>query len=103
MKETCFDYLDCDKYGVFSSDERKWIAKINKLKEQFPDCVVIKRTPEENDGMLIAHLPKEWMKITPPRKVNITEERRAVLIERMNLVRSQKDLADELEDDDEDV
>lgn len=103
LKETCFDYLDCDRKGVFSSDERKWITKIYALKEKHPEEVEIRKEPEDNDGMLVAHLPKLWMKIQPPRKVSMSEERRAALAERLILVRSQKDQASELKGDSEDV
>lgn len=84
--ETCLNY--CDRNAVFfSSDERTWILRIRKLKEQHPEAVTIIKEPEDNDGSIYCKIPINWFKIVPPRKVNMTEERRAELraqIERVN-------------------
>lgn len=88
FKETCVEYLDIDKYATFCSSERKWINKIYKLKEKYPNEVHIEVSEEENDGMIIAHIPKSWMKVSPPKKVNYTEEQKAALAERMRKARS---------------
>ena len=85
--ETCFDYCDKD-HGYFSSDERKYITKVRKLKEKYPDKVRIIAEPENNDGCIYCELPTEWFTIRIPKKMNITAERRAELSEmarRMNV------------------
>lgn len=64
--ETCFNYTDKDT-GYFSSDERRWINKIRKLKEKFPDQVRIIREPEDNDGCIYCSLPVAWLKVMPKR------------------------------------
>ena len=87
FKETCIEYIDVDKYATFCSSERKWINKIYKLKEKYPDEVHIEVSEEENDGMIVAHVPKTWMKVSPPKKVNYTEEQKAALAERMREAR----------------
>ena len=80
--ETCFNY--CNKeHGFFSSDERKFITKVRKLKEQYPDRVRIIKEPEENDGCIYCELPTEWFSIRPPKKMNYTDEQRAEMSERM--------------------
>ena len=49
--ETCFNY--CDKeHGYFSTDERRFITKVRRLQEKFPDRVRIIAEPEDNDGCL---------------------------------------------------
>ena len=88
LKETCLNHIDSDKYITFCSSERKWINKILKLHEQYPDEVDIIRTVEDNDGMLYVHLPTNWLKISPPRQVNYTEEQRAAMAERLAAARS---------------
>ena len=84
--ETCLNY--CDRNAVFfSSDERTWILRIRKLKERHPEAITIIKEPEDNDGSIYCKIPINWFKIAPPRKVNMTEERRAELraqIERVN-------------------
>lgn len=86
FKETCIEYIDVDKHATFCSSERKWINKIYKLKAQYPDDVVIEVSEEENDGMIIAHIPKSWMKVSPPAKRNFTEEQKAKMAERMRSI-----------------
>lgn len=88
FKETCIEYIDIDKHATFCSSERKWINKIYKLKEKYPNEVHIEVSEEDNDGMIVASVPKSWMKISPPKKVNYTEEQRAAMAERMRVARN---------------
>jgi len=90
-KETCFDYLDVDDHAVFSTSERKWITRIMKLKEKYPDHVDIRCDPEENYGELVAYVPKNWFKLSPPRQLNYTDEQREALMERMRVMREQRE------------
>lgn len=90
FKETMIEYLDVDKYATFCSAERRWINRINKLHEQYPDEVQIVYAPEDNCGVIYAHIPKSWMKISPPKKTNYTDEQRAAMTERMRKAREIK-------------
>ncbi|MGM9945965.1 MAG: hypothetical protein ACI33M_13530 [Lysinibacillus sp.] len=76
FKETAVGYLDVDDRATFSSSERKWINKIIKLRESYPDDVQIEYMPEDNHGMLLAHIPKSWLKIKAPTTRNLTDEQR---------------------------
>lgn len=91
FNETACDYLSCDKHATFCSNETKWINKIRKLEKQYPNDVEIQVQPEDNQGMLLAHIPKSWFKISPPRKVNYTDEQRAAMAERMKNARSKQE------------
>ena len=84
--ETCFDYCSRE-HGYFSSDERKFIAKIRRLKEKYPDEVRIIKEPEENNGCIYCELPVEWFSIRPPKKMNFTEEQRQEMLVRMQRIR----------------
>ena len=66
-----------------SSDERKWVNRITKLAEEYPDDVVIKRRAEENDGCIYATIPSSWFKIQPKKTREISDEQRLMLQERM--------------------
>ena len=88
FKETAIGYLDVDKHATFSSSERKWINKILKYAESHPDSVRIKCYPEDNFGELVADIPKSWLKISPPRNREMTEEQRAAIAERLHSARS---------------
>lgn len=85
--ETSIEYVTVDNYATFCSGERKWVSKINKLKEQYPDDVQITQSPESNGGIIVAHIPKSWLKVSPPKKVNMTEERRQKLAENLKKAR----------------
>ncbi len=91
FKETCVDYLDVDPHATFCSAERRWVNKILKLKESYPDEVNITAHPENNDGIIVAHIPKKWLKISPPRQVNYTEEQRAAAAERLASARPKRE------------
>lgn len=87
--ETVFNYCDKDK-GFFSSDEPKWIRRINELIEEHPDEIRVIRMPEQNDGCIYVQLPTEWLKIQPKRKVELTDEQKAKLAERLRSARTPK-------------
>ena len=74
-----------------SSDQKRIINRIRKYKEQYPDAVRIIRDPEQNDGCIYATVPAEWLKIVPPRAVNMTDEQKAELAERLKAYRESKD------------
>ena len=83
VKETCVNHVAPDDYILFSSSERKWINKILRYKEKYPEAVKIMRMPEDNYGMLYAELPASWLKISPPRQVNYTEEQKMEIAQRL--------------------
>lgn len=90
MNETAFDYLSCDNHATFSTTEPKWIRKITTLSKTNPDEVQIIYTPEQNNGALYAHIPKSWLKVSPPKKMSLTDEQRAAAAERLSKSRKKK-------------
>lgn len=81
--ETCFNYTDKDK-AYFSSDERKFITKVRRMQEKYPDKVRIIKQPEDNDGCIYAQVPVEWFKIGPKRTVSDEQkEKSRVRMEQM--------------------
>lgn len=90
FKETCFDYLNVDDHAVFTTSERKWVNKILKLKESNPDDVVITTYPEDNNGYIVAHVPKNWFKLSPPRKREMTDEQKEAMTQRLAEVRAKR-------------
>lgn len=81
--ETCFNY--CGDQAFFSSDERKWINKIHKLKEQHPNEITIIREPEDNDGCIYCKLPPYTLKIQFKREYS--EEQKKIFSDRMKAMR----------------
>lgn len=87
--DTSISYTD-KQNAYFSSDEQKWIRKIRLLKDKFPESVNIKCEPETNDGCICAVIPVEWVKISPKRERNMTEEQRIAVIERLKNARENR-------------
>ena len=83
--ETCFNYTNKDR-AFFSSDERKFITKVRKLKEKYPDEVRIIAEPEQNDGCIYCELPTRWFTIRVPKRMNLTDEQREELSVRMKRI-----------------
>ena len=90
FKETAISYLNIDDYAIFHSSEQKWINKITKLHDSYPNEVRIEYMPEENNGMLLAHVPKSWFKISPPRQRQLTDEQREAAAIRLAEARSKR-------------
>lgn len=90
IRETVFECVDTDNQATFCSGERKWINKILRLKERCPDEVEVVCMPEDNDGIILAHVPKNWLKVSPPRKVDLSEEQRAAAAERLTEARRKR-------------
>ena len=53
------------------------------MAEEYPDDVEIRREPDENGGFLVAKIPVKWVKITPPRRLELTDEQKEELRERL--------------------
>lgn len=82
-RETAMEYLTDEKHGTFCSSEDKWIRKIRKWKEEYPEQVTITHEPVDPEDCLIAHLPKGWFAVRPPKKMKLTEEQKRQASERM--------------------
>ena len=93
FKETVMGYVVGEKQASFCSAEKKWINKIIKLKETHPDEVHIDYYPEDNCGILLAHIPTRWIKVSPPRQVS--EEQKAAAAERFRAMHRAKEADDD--------
>lgn len=80
--DTVFNYCEKDK-AFFSSNEQKWIARIQKLARLYPDDVHIIALPKDNYGVIYAQLPPSWLFVGPKRKSGMTDEQKLVASERM--------------------
>jgi len=86
--ETVVTYT-CETMFV-SSDQRRIINKVLKLKEKRPQEVELLELPETNDGCIYAKMPAAWFQIAPPRKVELTEEQRQERAERLARMRQNR-------------
>jgi hypothetical protein len=86
IKEMNVNICDCDDMASVTLFQVKYMNQIKKLAEKYSDEVKIVKTAKENDGMMVAHLPKKFCKISfgeeRVKKV-MTEEQKAAAAERM--------------------
>ena len=87
LRETSIEYLTCNDYATLYSSEAKWMRKIKQLKSDYPDSVQIMNETSES---MVVHIPKSWLKVTPPRKMTLTDEQRAAAADRMTKARQKK-------------
>ena len=84
MGENVIEWLDGDKRAAVTlSAVAK--RKLTKLFEKFPDEVDCVTNP---DGSVFGHVPIRFVKLLRPRTVELTEEQRAALAERLRAMRS---------------
>lgn len=87
-RETAFNYIVGDRFASFFSAEKKWINRLRKLKEQYPDEIVIRA--ENTDGSLYTYIPASWLRISPKRKNTMTAEQIAASRARLEIGRQKK-------------
>ena len=78
--ENNIEFLTGQRKVTFTFTARKYINRIKKYKESHPDDVDFF---ENSDGSICGHVPLKWLKISPPRKVELTDEQKAERTERM--------------------
>ena len=88
IKETAWDFIQGEKTGTFYSGQQKWIKKIHKYKEKYPDQIDIIHI--NSDGSVLAHAPESWFKFSPPKQMNISKERRKEMAENMRRIANNK-------------
>ena len=88
FNETDLEHLGGNDYWGISTGEQKWRNRLAKLEKEYPDEV--KLIARNMDGSVFYHIPKSWVKISPPVKRNLTEEQKAELRDRMMAARQAK-------------
>lgn len=87
--ETCMNYCN-EEVAFISSDERRWINRVRKLKNDYPEFVEVIKEPEENDGCIYAKIPVRWIWVRPPKKMNFTAEQKQEMAKRLAYAREQQ-------------
>lgn len=81
--ENVIEFLRNSKTATVCFTQSKYINKIKKLAEKYPDEVTI--THENKDGSIVAYIPVKWIKVSPPRQVS--DEQREAARERLKSYR----------------
>ena len=92
FNETAYNDIQGEKFGTFYSARDKWINKIKKYSEKYPNDVTI--THVNKDGSLVAHIPQTWFKISPPKFVS--EANKAKSSERLKKALADKKAKEEI-------
>lgn len=84
-KETCVEFYGDASYLSWYSSETKYINKMRKLLKEHPNEVKV--ISDDDYGMMV-HVPKKWFKApNVPKRVNMTEEQKLAISERLRAAR----------------
>ena len=93
VRETSFDYIVGDEKAVAWSSEPKVMRLLHSLHQRFPNDVEIVKVQDEKDGSewsVSALVPVSWIKLSPPRKRNMTDEEKQRAAERLKEARAKR-------------
>ena len=88
MRENCIEWIEGDSRITITTYSKKLINKIKAISEENPEDVEIIK--ENQDGSICVHAPLQFLKISPKRTYNLSEERRQQLRENFEKVREAK-------------
>lgn len=85
-RETSIDFMADENFMIVYTCEKKYIRRLEALKEQYPKKVqVIQR----EEGCISVKCPKSWFKFPKPKKkLNLTEEQKQDRADRMKKARN---------------
>ena len=66
-QENVFEFFTNSKTATLSLSQTKYINRIKRLKEEYPDDV---EYTINKDGTMCANVPTEWLKIAPKRRMS---------------------------------
>lgn len=86
-RETIIAYSYGDNIASIFTYDRKLQNKLNKLAQTRSDVSIIK----QDDECAEYEVPKNFVKVSPPRQVNYTDEQKTAMAERLAAARERKD------------
>ena len=78
--ENVIEWLNGQDIAVLTLSERRYISRVKKLNASNSGVTDYHTNP---DGTIYARVPLDWIRITPPKKMNLSEEERQKRAERM--------------------
>ena len=79
-RETTITYNDAEKVSVVYTLNTALIRKMDKLISEHPDEIILDK---EDDISKTYIVPKKWIKISPPKILNLTDEQRKACGDRL--------------------
>lgn len=87
-RETSVEFYSDAKYLTWYSSETKYVNKMKKLLEEYPNDVEL---VHEDEISMMVHVPKKWFKAPNiPRTRVLTEEQKQQAAERLKKIREDK-------------
>ena len=74
--ENAISWIRGNKIATVTFSQGRYISKIKKLSEKFPDDVQI--VAENKDGSIVAHIPVSYIKINRSARELTDEEKKAI-------------------------
>lgn len=85
-KETIINYNNEEDTASVYTFHRALQNKLNKLVGVNPDISIVFQDEDSVEYIV----PKKWIKVSPPRQVNYTDEQKAAMAERLAAAREKK-------------
>ena len=80
-KENCIEFFTGDKVATLSLTSRRYISRIKKLRENYPDDI---NYVENKDGSICAKIPVSFVKLIGPRQ--LTDEQKEAASQRLKRI-----------------
>lgn len=87
-QENVIEWLRNSETATVTFTQGRYITKIRKLAEKYPDKVQI--TAENKDGSIVAHIPVKAIKINIIEGRELTEDEKKAIVERFAKHRESK-------------
>lgn len=90
--ENAIEWLDNRQKATVTLHGGRLKNRVLRLAEEYPDDVEIRREPDGNGGFLVAKIPAKWVKITPPRRLELTDEQKEELMARLGITKTSRNV-----------
>lgn len=84
MDENVIEWLNNSDYIGVTLSQKKWINRVEAFAKQDENVRILARNA---DGSIYAHLPISYLKLSPKRRVQLSNEEREAMAERMRKIR----------------
>ena len=93
VRETVIEHCEGDKYAAITAAEPSMVNRLKKLsrnlsRDRAEISAQFEVIAENEDGSLFVHVPWSWVRIAPPRTLNLTDEERKAVGERLKASRN---------------
>lgn len=84
MDENVIEWINGSDYIGVTLSQKKWINRVEAFAKQDENVQILARN---TDGSIFAHLPISYLKLSKKRAVELTNEEREELAERLRKIR----------------